>query len=468
MASVFNLTRNAVAVNLISARDAGWRATRWYPSVAAVTGNRMPPLVRETVSFEVDEQTHDQLATTFQAMDNYRWLAREYINDRTQEHPVWLHAKMDNETGERRALVYDVGLQWQVDQVDENGMYVCDGNALARAEITRGPLWEDTTVNTKTAAVNLSVLAGTWDYSGADVVGDAPARIAELDMRHQNTTHYTQYWIGFRGANKHGTLANFVPIWELEGGTPGTDTTAQALAGASPGAGNTGLRCTFATATWASRATIYLTNVTVNPGDNLGRFVCLLRAKVDAGTTAEVQLSQGYHATPVLDGVLGPITEITSTSWAIYNLGIVTIPLRDMHVFPLATWAATHELYYKLILRARRTGGAGNLEMDCLVMIPYDELFFYINRPETYSGNYRMVFGQSPEGLWAVYGYFNTAPSDYWRELGEISAYGLGVPVGDGRAYIVMATAADANVYTEVYKAELKIFPRWYNLRGTE
>jgi hypothetical protein len=475
MASVFKLTRNSVDVDLLQANNAGWRTEQWRPRVATVTGNRMPPLVTETVDLMADATTHDTLATDFQDLDNYRWLAREYIKDRTQEHPVWLHAKMDNETGERRALVHDIELAWRTDNVDENGLWANTNEARVRANIVRGPFWEDTTANTKTAGSNVSILGGAYDYSGTDVVGDAPARLYHLTFTNDaNTDEYNKAWIGFRSANKHGTLGNFDPVWECEDYTAAyTDVSKSGDATASPGgAGDTKAVSDFSSSeAWQNRLVFRLDDFyTTNYSDMYGRFVVLLRAKVGASTTCEVKLR--HHASWG-DGNFyheGPILEVSATSWTMHNLGTFTIPVRNLHNFPLATWIDDYDLNDRFALWGRRTSGTNDLEMDCLIFVPADELFLYVDGIN-YEGSSAIpnptIITQSPEGLWAVMT-VQDAATDYWYSVGAVAPQGIGVPVGDGRMYCVMADDDNANTLGDTYDASMQLIPRWYNLRGSE
>jgi len=474
MASTFELVRNAVAVDLLQAENAGWRGVQWRPRTALTTGNRMPPLVTETVDILADATSHDVLSVDFQDMDNYRWLAREYVKDRTQEHPVWLHAQMENETGERRALVHNISMAWQTEEVDKTDQDVCANQARIRAQITRGPFWEDTAANTKTVGSNVSIFAGAYDYSGADVVGDAPARIASLQLSSDGTTDaYTRAWIGFRSANKHGTLANFEPLWECEdfSGSSG-DVALAADATASPGGGgNTKATCDFSgTADWLNRIKLELSDVyTTNYSDMYGRFVILLRAKVGATTTCEVKLRHhvSWGDSEFYDE--GPIVEVSSTSWTIHNLGTFTIPIRDLHAFPLATWIDDYDEEDQFWLWARRTSGSNDLDMDCFMVIPADELFMYVDGMSSEGGavRERAVVTQSPEGLWHVMSWRESVTS-YWYAAGTIAPQGLGVPVGDGRMYCVMATSTNTNTLADTYDATMSLFPRWYNLRGAE
>jgi hypothetical protein len=469
MASVFKLTRNAVDLNLLQAQNAGWRAEEWFPRVALITGNRMPPLVTETVDLLGDATSHDALATDFQDLDNYRWLARQYIQDRTQQHPVWLHAKTNAETNERRALVHDIELAWRSDEVDENGKWINDNTARVRANIVRGPFWEDTAANTKTAGSNISVLGGVYDYSGTDVVGDAPARINYLTLKSDDET-YTKAWIGFRSANKHGTLGNFRALWECEDATAiAADCALANSATASPGgAGNTEVNCDFSSsAAWAWRLWWDLDELyTTNYSDMYGRFVILLRAKVDASTTCEVRLRQHYVYGTYNDG---PIVEVASTSWTIYNLGTISIPIRDLHAMPLSVWIDDYDGAERYAVWARRTSGTGDIDFDCVMAIPADELFIYADDLYTSStaNVYRSVIAQSPEGLWRCLSYYDTTV-DVWYGNGPVSAQGIGVPVGDGRMYAVLAQSDNTNTFDDTYDTTLSLFPRFYNLRGSE
>lgn len=441
-----------------------WNTVSWVPK-ATVEGED----VEETPTVLVVTATDDQMATQIQLLDDLMLRVTRYRENPAYETPVWLHAKRNDETGERRAIVK------RLSYTPLNAEFDCEAmqhQASYQLNITRGGWWETTATPGTGATTNLNVLGGAFDYTaapGADIAGDG-GRLGLMTVTTSLAARIYYYaWFGFRSAALHGTLANFVPRWELESATLTNDTAAGPDATASPGgAGNTKATCTFATVpTWVERATMYLTTATggANYADNYGTFVVLLRAKMTAGT-GEVRLYQLYRLDTTAR-VIGPIVEVASASWTMYNLGVVQIPMRDLRGIGTATIAATRDLNYALQVWARRTSGAGSLDLDCLVLIPADEYFLYVENLRAGGSDPDIAYiSESPLGdLVAVS--VDTATNEI-QALGNVAANGDTVPNGDGRLYGVIARASKITDITDDWDPTLQVYSRWRSLRGNE
>ena len=146
--------------------------------MADLVYRRIPDYLTENMDFIADRDTQNNLAATMQAMDEMRrWAAMERV-DQTVRHPVWLHAKMENETGERRAYVRNVEGNWRSDPISGigDGDSTCS-NALLRLNIERHPYWEEPTSH----ELNLGVSDGVSSlFSYGTIVGDVPARVAAM------------------------------------------------------------------------------------------------------------------------------------------------------------------------------------------------------------------------------------------------------------------------------------------------
>jgi len=443
--------------------DAGaWHTVSWVPK-ATVDGED----VEETPTVLIVTADDDLMAAQIQLLDDLMLRVTRYRENPSYEVPVWLHAKRNDETGERRAIVK------RLSYTPLNAEFDCEAmqhQASYQLNITRGGWWETTTTPGVAATTNLNVLGGAFDYTAApaaDITGDG-GRLGLLALTTSLAARTYYYgWFGFRSSALHGTLANFVPRWELELSTLTDDTAVAADATASPGgAGNTKATCTFATeAGWAARCTMYLTAAVggANYADNFGTFVVLLRAKITAGT-ADVRLYQMYKLDPMAR-VIGPIVEVATDEWVMYNLGVAQIPMRDLRGIGTAVIAATRDMNYALRVSARQTSGAGSLDMDCLVLVPADEYFLYAENMGGGTGDIAYIT-ESPLGdLVSVA--LDTGTNEI-EALGNVAANGDTVPPGDGRMYGVVARLSKETSITDDWDPSLQVYSRWRSLRGNE
>jgi len=190
---------------------------------------------------------------------------------------------------------------------------------------------------------------------------------------------------------------------------------------------------------------------------------------VDAGT-AQVRLRSGISTNTVYKQ--GPVVDVDSTSWALYNLGTVEWPIRNLHAMPTGLFAATYNANDELAVWARVKPGAAApaaLDLDCLVLIPCDEYFIHVQSAEVSAAvNRELYICVAPEGvpesvtIDGVAGDIDiTSP---------IETIGAGIPVGDGRLFICVANDNDgtAPAFDDDVDVEISTYPRWIHFRGAE
>jgi hypothetical protein len=348
------------------------------------------------------------------------------------------------------------------------GPAITDGR-IGVLSITHHPYGEATTAVAASGTNGVSVLGGATNYT--DVVGDVPARLYYLGIDNMaNATTIYQVWLGFRSdsqANGDASLVN--SLWEVEAGTPGTDASEVADATASPGGGgNTKTRVTFATQTgWFSRASILMSDETANEANQTGSFVALLRAKVNQGT-AQVKLRQQSVAGATYRD--GPVVDIAATAWNIYNLGVITFPIRDLHSIPIALFADSYDQTDRLQVWGRVKPGSAatpsQTDLDCLILIPCDEYFIHVQTAAYDASDDDIYICVAPEDTTTAMCIDDTA--NYFNNPCPVSAIGAGIPVGDGRVFICTANddAGAAPGITATVDVELSTFPRWPHFRG--
>ena len=477
MAVSLELNSAAIAadLNLNAAVGAGLSMMNWNQAVASPVYGGQPGPVKETMDLNVASTTHDLLAAAIQALDEYRVQADAYMRDGCTRAPVWLECKMNTETGTRRALVLSISMSYRLP------LYALhhgppQNTTQIRLELWREPWWEDTATTAGTTATPAAGAQVAYDYTagGGDVAGDVPARIHSLTLKPNQVGGQTlgQLWMGFRSLNKHGTIANFEPIWECEDGTNGID----AADVAEPGTASAGNKVTITpgTATWAKRMSITLLDVTgalVPIDENYGLFVWLLRSKVSAGTW-EVQLRFGYTGMPDDDYVRGPIVEITNTSWDYTSQAVQSIPLINRQVMTTAIASYAYDNSFTVQIWARRTDGAGTLSLDCLCPVPADEGFLSANNftcTYTSANDYdEVVFTESPSDQVAAEAHNIVVATTAWfTRIPTLSRQAFREPLGDGRLYIVYARPG-SSVLTDTVEVMALRYDCWASLRGAE
>lgn len=455
-------------LDLNAAAGAGFRVMAWNPAVATPVYGKDPPVVVESLDMMLESTTHNDMASDVQDLDAYRVQCDAYMRDRTTQDPVWLRCKMDGETSARRALVtqMDDGLRSALYTV---GCEPGDNKARFRLQITRMPYWEapvETTImNGITPAAGAAVIL---DYAASNLVGDVPARPYYVGvLPGANSDEFGRLWMGIRSAAKAGTPANFKAIWECEDGTNGTDAADGGDATASDG---NKVTVTPGTATWAKRMTITMSQAGAPYADNFGRMLWLLRTKVSAGTW-EVQLRFGYSAMADDDFVRGPVVEVDNDAWDYKECGTSTIPFRNTHVFDIASYGASTDSEAAVQVWARRTGGAGTLDLDCLCPIPVDEWYLKtagFTASRTAADDYEQWYcGESPEHTQqGLVFYLNLPATHYVTHVATIEGK-LRFPPGDGRLIMVYARATTSDI-TDTITAYADIYYRWLTLRGND
>ncbi len=472
MATEFKLVRGGTTLSLQAAKAGGWRHVNWIPATGITVQGGHIPLVRETIPLQVEGSNHNTLATHVQAMAAMEVWAVQYKGDRTEENPVFLHAKMASETGERRAFVDSIEMGPRTPVLDATGFPVA--NMLkCTLTVVRGP-WERQSARNSPEERLTASASTTYDPTSAGVVvgaydlaGDHPARIALMEWSLGVAgDQMGRIWAGMRSAGKRGTLANFINIWALDDGTLNADdvTDVGAYVQVAPNV------LTWDN-TWQKALVIKLSDVTANEKDNYGLFTWLLRAQVASGTW-EAQLRWGYVGMSDDEHIRGSIVELTNTSWDFTEQGIKPIPLRNLHAFDTTLLSENLDAPYRIQVWARRTAGAGNLHLDSLSPVPQDEGFLKVwgfNLTTAGSPNDdSLYFGEGPDGQTHV------QTSEYGSGLGEFPPFvaeNFRIPPGDSRIIMVIARLTESDATDQFWVNPLdtgRYYERWELLRGSE
>jgi len=286
------------------------------------------------------------------------------------------------------------------------------------------------------------------------IAGDIPARVVNIAAAATAANTLKEWWFGFR-STRYGTLANFVPVWDL--GIAGITRDADTTQVANPEGGNMS-RCTFtAVATMLARVIPIISDVTANTSDQRGRFHVLLRAKVSNNTTVcHVQMADGYdggiawrtqQGYQVIDGAV-------TTSFYLYPMGTIVIP--PTRGTPNTSSFAT----FAIAINAARISGAGTLDMDSLVLIPYGEGAVHAIAP---AANELEIFTRENE---AVDGYTYSVAGQPINSP-AIDCQNWGCPIGS-TMWVFAAQRATSQVIADTATIYLFYYSRWRTLRGSD
>lgn len=451
----------------------------WAP-IVSYDGSDVVETIPVRLTADTDNAQAANLQTLHRIQENVRYYVNEPSSQYTQE--TWLEWQMLDESttvGPRRRLVKAMDVAF-----DKGMWFTCgDGNLAHEMRVVLtlrcAGWWEATTSQTSVDTILTSTVMDTIVLPGVgDLLGDAPARLDYLRIYERigaGINHIYGAYVGFRSSKRHGALANFVPIWELEASsTFDADTSATIQAGASPSdAVNNNAETTFATnATFITRAVIQFQNVTANFSDNYGRYIVLYRGQVDAATSCTVRVdfvgvtNASSTAPTVMQGTA--FTIANNTTWRMFETGlIVQLPPTGTHT----TIAIPEQYGFKVV--ASQDSGVGHLYSDCLVLIPIDEYMLFYRFDATGKtvsppiGDYvRTYFYTSPDNINSVIIW--SSPTEYVYVLDIPYTEGDGPPPGDATwaYFLIYNTGTGDNVLTDNASVAFNYYPRYHSVQG--
>jgi hypothetical protein len=467
MARVFKLTRTGLSdVNFLAAAASGMRAQKWAPAQAPISYREIPSYVAEEIDFLVDRDSDDNLAATMRALDEYAAMAEMWWHDRTIYTPVWFHVKMDGATYTRRALVKSLRYEWLSDLIADTG-HAAAHDAVLRLFIERHPYWESLNQFTVATSADLAGASVVHDPSNVtddgEIKGTVPARPLVAFRSSDAVAHLIdRLWMGIR-SEKHGDPDNFLRIWECDDGALGTD--AAVITPDATASDNARVEVDFATTPgWAKRNYMECHLLTANPEDQPGRFLELLRAKVDSGTTCEVYLKIGLDIAPADTYItIGPIRKITTTNWDYFEMGDAVIPVLNSQDGQFTELHPDNFPDQTVIeIWARRTGGSGSLHLDCLCPIPIDEGYAILSDIGSENNIFWSYYWQSERDESVTLSYASVV-----NRGAIVNDHNFRWPPGEVRLIIVWARDTQSDL-TDTLDVDTAHFTRWASLRGSE
>lgn len=447
MAAVLKLSyidpsAGATDLNLIDTSGIMLEGKGWIPKVASVGAGGVAQDVMETLTVYIVGTSHDDVATNEQALSDMMRRAGNYWRDVNRRSPVWLYAQLSGETNARRALVKEISWRWISQHYSEE---MIDFKPRLKITINRMGAWEALTASTYEEVAAVASLGGQFDYTGApasDVVGTLPSRLNDLFIW-ESAVNTSVMWAGIRSAELH-TIGAYDPVWTFAADfVPDVD--AADVADATAFDGNR-MEIDFAvTPGWARRASAGGTNL---DGDNTGDHLILLRAYTDVGTEADIKILFSLTSANE-DAIYTSIQGITDNAWTIY---------------PISGALLNYEDSPNVEFWARRTNGAGSLHIDCLVFIPVDAFFLFVEGTNVIGPALGTSFGWSVREDGVIQGHSSLTG----RDVGNVQMEGPGVPIGHGVMVICGARSGRASTKTDTFTLKMNHLERWAALRGSE
>ena len=413
--------------------------------------------VVETISLRSTATSDDTLAALLQGL-YVRFTEIGNAKERAERYQIYLRDQLTAETGARRAIILSIK--------GENGMglhsYLVQRHHKTKFNlaIERGHWEADTFPSYQPTNISgVGGLADTYAVTGTPtaVPGDLSARLRVLVFApHSGSGAISEIWWGFRTA-RHGTLANWKGLWELELGTPRADydTEVATDATASPGGGgNTKLRCNFATHP-DMHTRVNLTPYQIdgtNYEDLRGTYQIVARLKVDSDYVCQVKIGCGLTTYTYRE----PVT-VSSTSWLDYDLGQITLPAGGPSAPYYSAMKST-----TIALQAQLYSGTQNnakyLHMDCLQAVPVEEGYGHLSGGAGVRGLVLI------DALGRIEAYDGAALTDTLDTRGT-NPRDCVVPPGLGKI-IVVAQRAASSVLADAVDLDYNFHPRYRGPRG--
>lgn len=443
-------------------------AANGYQPVVAPIGAKS---VYETITLELQGSSTDDLASMVQDIDEKIRQVQWWIdNPGVERYQVWLRVQVDEESSPRQAQIISIQPADRVNvfsTVDTSEYHITE----YQIGIERTPFWEHPYPYPSTTAITALSSCGGIAEMSETINGDVPARIAVMDPTPNGAAQFGEYWIGFK-SNRFGNPAKFEPVWSLSDSIY-LDTDTSSTADATAVNGNK-LVCTFGTDETLTQRTITRINEVVasssEHADQRGSYAVLLRAKMsDTNSIACVRMLYSFADTL---RILNPIyrarqtitSPINSGYWMLYPMGTAVIP--SMRLSPgieISTAA--------ICLQAERISGSGNLELDCLVLIPIDDGGVHVASAmnENVTNGFYLHVIQDADGAVRTFASSSTYV-DYPSTIEPMNFTGL--IANNSKPYIVVAgqkyvSTSSQSVFTDDIDITYTYIPRWRTLRGS-
>jgi hypothetical protein len=410
----------------------------------------------------VGADTVSNLLTAINTIEDILEEARLSNDNPHQSDKRWLQFHADGES-DKRSLLYHGRLIYPTEVGFSSLMQ--EQKIIANLHFTRHPLWEDVSATSATET-NVSTVGGTW-YSSSGA-GTAPGRIAKFAVKGRSGGGgpISQVWVGIREKLDGNTA--FEAVWEAEDGTNNGATDSADHADATASGGNC-VQCGFTTtASMVKRFEVKGDDVGASLG-MAGRYLVLMRCRVETSTTVAAQLKTGLAGGNALDPheKIYIDNDTFSTDWRFVEMGEIDIPPINKELYGRPS--GTFEEETMIELWVERVSGSNGFEVDCFVLIPSRHMFFIDGADVQYDGGPPAFY--SPATVYTfpndtvdavAYDYSSEEPDNTI----EFSTRDFYLPK-DGWLVVVAAQRATVSTLGDDVDLEMDYHPRWYSFRDT-
>ena len=402
--------------------------------------------------------TNTQLRTALTTLDDIKAQVIRYANDPNEDDPIYLYKVTDGEDT-KRSLV----LSMTITPLNAEGLSSLLENIGIKIalEIIHPDYWERVTT-TSFGPVNTFANLG-WTTPVKEI--DSTLSVdGSLDARYDFTLgldsgQYNRVWLGVRPRRLRQTSLGGVgggsvhdPIFEIEEGTTGTDTSIQSESGASPSgsSSNNFYRCNFtSSASMVRRAYVTLDDHLLAYANDLsswsGQYKVLLRYRLSSSPTTTVlfQLRYGMSGNSAM-GAKRPVFLTNSGSWDLIEVGTLNIPVWGDFKYGDGAVGQSElvtgiqmEFWASLVTGAQ---GSSNFDLDAYVLVP-NEHSMYAEDASMTAGTDHIEVRRGVNGKIYSYQYDSTLTNKPLRSL-LVSHNNLYLPHGDSDIVIIPARSS--------------------------
>jgi hypothetical protein len=414
--------------------------------------------VDETLTLNEQGSTLDGMADAVQALDAY--LSRPGdLADYPLRQSIWLRAQQPGETRARQAQVLQAR---RPKDMAASGAYIHALKVPYIFGLSRTGWWENT-ISKGYSGSGLSALGGTLAYTA--LAGDRPARVARAQF--SSSSALVEFWAGVQTDRLGETPSYFDPIWNLHLGSVryGADTSGASDSSAEDG---TKVVVTFSTVTTlAPRVSVVAADLGSHAAQR-GKYVVKLRARCTSTLQSWVTLDNGYldpggdASDPLNIYNPGLRQKVAGTDWQLYPVGQVTLPAGGI------VYGTIVQLTYAgLQISAEKISGSGNLELDCLVLVPcLDGYIHVIGTTSPADGAIYELYTAAAGGLT---GQVQVYTSPFVTPVEELHPdqirFGLRPTFG---TIVVAGQRNGVSTKGDTLNLALDVYERWITLRGDE
>lgn len=262
---------------------------------------------------------------------------------------------------------------------------------------------------------------------------------------------------------RRGTPSGAPAVLQAEAMTTGTDTSVQPYDATMSGTGSNFMRVTFATAT-ALGDRLFATNWPAGASADLrGTYRMWVRVRKSvAGDTITMRWLI-YSGGPEYVGDTYTLPSGTNVMWQ--DLGLVSIPFG---LDPVSDGLSGVELpaggWSQLRIQAGRTAGSGNLDIDCIILVPADDRLDLVQWP-AYGGPTALVLDATRNWAYAL----GSSGEVRGNDLGKIAGGAPMVSPGvTNRIWFVrnVGGAVNSDNLTRTTAVTPYYWPRYLHIRG--